>query len=277
MKLSAVYKIGNDTILVGNEGGNVVISSSFHKGVHVEDKYWKKTFKYVGLNIFPISIVTSDNKVILIYPYRCSIRLTKIDTEGHIRWDKNIKRAKRGVYANTIISASDGGYILAGGINTGKTLGPGKEKEAGDVDLYDTYLIKIDPEGDVEWEKSINVGHSDKAHSIKQAHDGFFISGEFGAGWSDPKKGPFLMKTDLKGNKKWVKEGIGGKIVETTSDCGCVIIDGSLYKIDRNGNVVWKVESVGYDAVRTSDGGFFAVDTKFRSARSEYYPPVASC
>ncbi len=28
MKLSAVYKIGNDTILVGNEGGNVVISSS---------------------------------------------------------------------------------------------------------------------------------------------------------------------------------------------------------------------------------------------------------
>jgi hypothetical protein len=278
IKIASVYQMSKDQsfddsfasgdyIIVGNDEGK----SAIGRTSSVYEKEWHKAFDYEGLSALPPSVRTSDNKIILVGHSKGRIRLTKIDKTGDIEWDKYISRGAYACDASSIVPTSDGGYVLAGGTNTGEKLGPGKE--VGDVDLYDTYLIKIDPEGNVEWEKRIDVGHSDGAHFIKQTPDGgFIISGKFGAAWYDPKKGLFLMKTDSKGNKKWVKEDISGKIVETTSDSGCILIDGSLYKIDQKGNIVWKVESVGYDAIRTADGGFLAVASKSRSARSVYYP-----
>jgi len=275
IRIASVYQMSKDQSFDDSfASGDYIIDegkSAIGRTSSVYEKEWHKAFDYEGLSALPPSVRTRDNKIILVGHSKGRIRLTKIDVRGNIEWDKYISRGAYACSASSIVPTSDGGYVLAGGTNTGKKLGPGKE--VGDVDLYDTYLIKIDPEGNVEWEKRIDVGHSDGAHFIKQTHEGgFIISGKFGAAWYDPKKGLFLMKTDSKGNKKWVKEDISGKIVETTSDGGCILIDGYLYKIDQKGNIVWKVESVGYDAVRTSDGGFFAVDTKLRSDRSAYYP-----
>ncbi|MBE0524671.1 MAG: PKD domain-containing protein [Methanosarcinales archaeon] len=176
--------------------------------------------------------------------------------------------------ANSVQQTGDSGYISAG--STGSY-------GSGDGDFW---LIKIDTNGNMQWNQTFGGTGGDWAESIQQTSDGgFIIAGtttSYGAGYFDF----WLIKTDSKGKEQWNQtfEGSGddwAHSVIQTSDGGYVITGktGPLYdnvnydqndnlddmwlvKTDSKGNMEWynSFGSTGFDWAnciqQTSDGGY---------------------
>lgn len=168
--------------------------------------------------------------------------------------------------AYSIILDSHGGYVVAG-----YTYSFG----AGDCD---TWLLKIDTNGNIQWNRTYGGPGHDEAHSLIQTNDGGFIiagtTNSFGSGGFDA----WLIKTDPSGNMLWNKTygGSGNDDVWhviATADGGFAIAgwttsfgsgagDFWLIKTDSNGNIQWSKTYGGvyFDAAtcvrQTLDGGF---------------------
>jgi len=69
----------------------------------------------------------------------------------------------------SVASTSDHGYIMAGA----------SKSEDGDVEFnsgnYDSWIVKLSSEGDLEWQKTIGLGNVDRARSIIKTPDGEYI------------------------------------------------------------------------------------------------------
>lgn len=139
------------------------------------------------------------------------------------------------------------------------------------------WLIKIDVNGNMEWNKTYGTSGYETARDLILTDDGYIILGEttsFGAGENDV----WLIKIDSLGNMQWNKTygGIGSdrgwKIIET-SDNGYSIAgftnsfgvggnDYWLFKIDSNGIVQLNLTFGGTeddrcrDIIPTTDAGF---------------------
>jgi len=168
--------------------------------------------------------------------------------------------------AVAIQQTSDGGYIVLGST---QSYGSGQ---------LDTWLVKIDENGDEIWNKTFGGPANDGAVSIQQTNDrGYIFAGltkSFGAGGEDF----WLVKTDSIGNEIWSKT-FGGtaddraQYVEQLSDGGYIVTGGTysfnngngdvwLIKTDENGNEIWNRTHGGsgdekaYSVHQTSDGGY---------------------
>jgi len=117
----------------------------------------------------------------------------------------------------SVEQTSDGGYIIAGYIAF--SFGAGVD---------DVYLIKTDPNGDSQWQKTFGGGNRDYGYSVQQTSDGgYIITGSYGA--FGPNSGDvYLIKTDPSGNSQWQKTFGGSDIdrahsVQQTFDGGYII------------------------------------------------------
>jgi len=164
-----------------------------------------------------------------------------------------------------IVVSPDGGYVIAGATSS---------FGAGGVDFW---LIKVDADGNIEWNKTFGGTENDVATGLAcTADDGYVIVGEtssIGEGEGDF----WLVKVDSSGNLQWNRT-FGNQTVDIptcviqTSDGGYALAgyglendsskDGLLIKTDSAGNVQWTRayggaggESV-YSVVQTSDGGY---------------------
>ncbi len=162
--------------------------------------------------------------------------------QSRIEFQKTIggKMRDRGVF---VTQTSDSGYIVAGVTQKGGS---------GDEDIY---LVKTDSKGSVEWSKSYGGPGEDNGWSVRETRDGFIVGGftnSTGAGGFDF----FLLKTDLKGEKRWQRTfGEGGDDrawdVILSKDGGYVLIgettgatpagehDCLLLKTDSDGKEQW--------------------------------------
>jgi len=90
--------------------------------------------------------------------------------------------------ATSIQQTDDGGYIVAGWTDS---FGAG---------LDDFWVLKLDENGNVEWQKTYGGSDADRAESIQQTDDGGYIvagsTESFGAGYSDI----WILKIDSEGN-----------------------------------------------------------------------------
>ena len=169
-------------------------------------------------------------------------------------------------YANTVIQTNDGGFIIAGST---ESIGAGS---------FDAWLIKIDENGNEEWNQTYGGSEWDKAMSIIQLSDGCFIVAgytySFNANYSDF----WLFKIDQSGNLLWNRiyggndadiaysviqtNDNGFAIIGKTQSFGAGNFDAWLVKTDLHGIEEWNQTYGGINSdyansiQQTSDNGF---------------------
>jgi uncharacterized delta-60 repeat protein len=206
----------------------------------------------------------------------------KLDGNGSVIWQKAYG-GPGSDEAWDIRQTADGGYVVAG---TTDSYGEGNG---------DLWVLKLDSEGDVEWEKVYGGTEFDGAAAVRQLEDGGYIiaggTSSFGAGSGDY----WLLKLDGSGNVVWEKTYGGTEYdyvisLDQTSDKGYVVAGYSfsfgttnsamwIVKVDENGSVLWQkaYDGAGYDYARsihqTQDGGYIVAGatTSFGAGNYDFW------
>ncbi|KYK23262.1 hypothetical protein AYK21_02880 [Thermoplasmatales archaeon SG8-52-2] len=178
-------------------------------------------------------------------------RLIKIDEDGNIIWDKSYGEISSFDWWISIANTPDDNYIIAGGTN-GNPYGKG-------IWGPDIWLIKVDNNGDIIWNKTFGLPIlKDYSLCAQPTSDGGYIFtghlygiGDFNDGTHAPFSKICLIKTDENGKKVWrerIPKTGHGRTVRETSD-GYILCGfegkghgtgseyGILIKIDKNGKI----------------------------------------
>lgn len=209
--------------------------------------------------------------------------VVKLNASGNIIWQKTFGGTGTDA-ANSIIQTSDGGYAVAGSSNSGN--GDITAPQGGN----DYWIIKLDANGNIVWQKSYGGNGSDEAQSIIQTSDGGYLvvgnSDSQSGNITNPNGGVdyWIIKLDTNGNLVWQKSygGTGADYAYSTvqSADGNYLVAGYtnsqdgdvslpkgsddywVIKIDTLGNLLWEksyggaAEDYAFSIVNTNDGGF---------------------
>ena len=193
--------------------------------------------------------------------------VVKTDAYGNVRWQKSYGGvADDGGLA--IIQTKDGGYVMVGYT---RSYGRGSE---------DVWVVKMDANGDIEWQKAYGGPDKDWGRSIIQTVDGGYIivggTLSYGAGGMDV----LVIKIDAYGQMEWQKTYGGNMfddgydvvptdngylIVGTTASYGAGGMDMWAIEIDKSGDIKWQNAYGGnnwewaYSVESTADGGYLLV------------------
>lgn len=290
---------GNDVATYAQQtldGGYILAGYTFVSGARDDalliktdengNEQWNKTFGGAGDDRAYSVQQTSDGGFILAGVSNFDGLVIKTDENGNEQWNQTFGTDGFDEF-RSVQQTSDGGYILAG--QTYATKPNGEEHK-------DPWLIKIDANGNQQWEKSLGrlftglivqprgtyvENASDGAYFVQQTSDGGYIL----AGRTQATRGEryslytdaLLIKTDANGNQQWDKVfGIDGEArsVRQTSDGGYILSghtiplakesphDAWVIKTDTNGNEQWKKtfevskQTVAYSVQQTSDDGY---------------------
>jgi hypothetical protein len=207
---------------------------------------WQKTYGANGSGSASSVESTRDGGYIVASTIRLEendkpdIRILKLDAEGSLEWEKTFGGDEMDI-ARSIYSTSDGGYIVAG---TTQSKGAGRT---------DGWIIKMDSQGNLEWDKTYGGNDIDFLPSIVQTDDGGYTAAGFtdskGAGETDA----WIIKLDSLGNIEWDRtyggsEKDGFSSVSQTHDGGYVAAghtyskgagksDAWILKLDSKGNL----------------------------------------
>jgi pimeloyl-ACP methyl ester carboxylesterase/predicted secreted protein len=200
--------------------------------------------------------------------------LVKTDADGNMEWNMTYGGAGDDE-GRVVIQTSDGGYAM-----TGHTTSYG----AGD---FDAWLIKIDADGNMEWNMTYGgTGDEDLDNLLQTDDEGYLFAGQtnsFGAGGIDG----WLVKTDASGNMLWNKTygstGIDITYTIAVSGDGGYVLTGFTnsfggYKIyfvktDEDGNMLWnktyatKQAEIGIHGILTSDDGYVIVGWNYANGQ----------
>ncbi|MCS7231610.1 MAG: PQQ-binding-like beta-propeller repeat protein [Elusimicrobiota bacterium] len=260
---------GIHTILakVYDRNGNVR-SSGIRVNVNNRQGVWQRIYK-IGSYIDEINYITidSDGGYLIIgnksfEEGSTDILISKTDNEGKLLWirfyggDKNEEGYQ-------IQCTKDNGYVVVGYTNS---FGKGGK---------DIYILKLNSEGNLEWEKTFGGTYDEEAYSVQQTKDGGYIIGGYTKSFSKDKKSQaYIIKLDGEGNKTWEKiyNYYIAFFIQQTSDGGYIVACGdgfSIYilKLDTNGDEIWGREyyegeyweierNIVTSIQQTSDGGY---------------------
>jgi hypothetical protein len=184
------------------------------------------------------------------------VYLIKTDSGGNLTWQKTFGGTSNDS-GESVQQTTDGGYIIAGITTSFGTW------------YYNVYLIKTDPNGNTQWQKTFGGGSFAVGFSAQQTSDGgYIIAGGCSGG------DVYLIKTDSDGNLMWQKTFGGsysavGYSVQQTTDGGYIIAGrtwwgiggpegGILIKTDSAGDSQWEKTfgGVGYSVQQTKDSGY---------------------
>ena len=230
---------------------------------------WEKAYGGTGYD-YAMSIKQSFDKGYIVAGYTSSFGVTnsgmwiiKVDENGVITWQKTFGGTGYD-YAESITQTQDGGYLVAG-----ETTSFG----AGD---YDLWIIKLDENGVITWQKTYGGTAYDYASSITQTQDvGYLVAAStesFGAGRNDL----WLIKLDNAGAIAWEKtyggSGNDGIYFVNQVQDGTIIAAGGTDSFGAGNRDFWllKLDSTGsigscpFEGISTaivSDTAVTAIDT----------------
>ena len=228
---------------------------------------WQKTYGGVGIDIAHSMQQTSDGGFVVAgetssFGADTDVWILKLDAQGNIAWQKTYGGVGIDI-AHSMQQTSDGGFVVAG------------ETSSFGADT-DVWILKLDANGNVGWEKRYGGSGEDIAHSIQQTSDGgYIIAGEsssFGLGDKDI----WILRIASTGEIQWQKtygtdtSEDSAHSVQQTSDGGFIVAGETIagrpdiwvLKLDANGVILWQKTYGGAndDAAKsiqqTSDGGY---------------------
>ncbi|MEP7318559.1 MAG: T9SS type A sorting domain-containing protein [Panacibacter sp.] len=163
--------------------------------------------------------------------------IVKHNISGSIEWDKTIG-GNDDDFLSTIRQTSDGGYILGGSSYSG--ISGEKSEISRDHDgtnRGDYWVVKIDANGNKQWDKTIGGGSTDDLTDLQQTTDGGYILGGFSASNATGDK-----TEDRRGSK--------------------AAVDYWIVKISSTGTIEWQKTIGSYSddlfssLQQTTDGGY---------------------
>ncbi|NII29389.1 hypothetical protein HB364_30190 [Pseudoflavitalea sp. X16] len=202
--------------------------------------------------------------------------VTKTDENLTVLWQKTYGGSGY-EWASSVVEASDNGYIVAGYSDSQNG------HISGNKGLGDFWIIKVDQNGNLVWEKSYGGTAYEYCYSITKAQDGGYvvvggavsndgdISGHHGnsSGYVNDATDAWVIKLDVNGNKLWSKV-FGGTQDDkftyiTPAQGGGFLLSGSsrskdgditnlkgvrdawVVKLDENGSMIWTKNPGGND------------------------------
>lgn len=158
--------------------------------------------------------------------------LVKLDATGKKQWDKTVGGSEREELA-TVLVTSDGGYLVGGSSESGVS---GDKTQRNHGSSYDFWLVKLEANGQQQWDKTFGGGDTDFLTSMQTTPDGGYIVGGFSRSGSDGDKTQasqgaadyWVIKLDAQGAKEW-DQGVGGaqvdnlRVVQPTRDGGYIL------------------------------------------------------
>ncbi|QMU29528.1 T9SS C-terminal target domain-containing protein [Adhaeribacter radiodurans] len=158
-----------------------------------------------------------------------------------VLWDKTLGGDKDDLLTATQIT-SDGGYILGGTSNSGKTSDKTEESKGS----TDYWVIKVNSNGSIAWDKTFGGTGEEVLTALQQTKDGGYIL----AGYSNSTAGKdktensrgaqdfWILKLNKNGSKAWDKTYGGNRndqlsSLQQTNDGGYIL--GGYSKSDKSG------------------------------------------
>lgn len=208
--------------------------------------------------------------------------VVKTNVLGEIEWEKTYG-GNNYETAYSIDQTSDNGYIVAG-------LTASADGDITEAFGYeDIWVIKLDANGNLQWQKSYGSSENERVWEIQQTTDGGYVMA--GYGWFSDLDNSYVnyyvIKIDAMGTIEWQKNfgysnltvGNNGsdyaKSIKQTSDGGYIVVgdtivledvgntsDYWIVKLDHLGNIVWHTRLGGslvdeaWHVVEANDGGY---------------------
>ncbi len=213
--------------------------------------------------------------------------IIKLNDTGQIQWQKALGGTSYDV-AYSVQQTNDEGYIVAG-----KTLSNDGDVSGNHGD-YDVWVVKLNNNGIIEWQKTLGGTGEDVAQSIRQTHEGGYVL----AGWSYSSDGDvigntgfhfWIVKLNNLGTLEWQNSfgGSSGEMAHSivqTHDGGYIVagetysndgdVSGShgdsefwVVKISNIGEIEWQKTLGGccieqaFSIAQTNEGGYIVVGT----------------
>ena len=264
---------------------------------------WQKNFGFLGSDYGTALLETNDNGYLItgVLDVTASngqgnsrstqrhaggdIWAIKLNNSGVLEWSKYYGGSFTDIPLG-VVKTIDNGFIIAG------------SSDSADIDItnnkgaYDFWILKIEANGTLVWEKNFGGSEIDEASAITQTNDGnFIIVGDTRSSNKDVSNNNgaadlWMLKISQEGILIWEKTIGGssfdvGRSISKTQDNGFIISgssrsldanfnnqgqnDALIIKVDSEGNIVWQ-ETVGgreidflYDAVELNNKTVIAV------------------
>lgn len=174
------------------------------------------------------------------------IWLVKLNSAGDTLWTRQYGKATEDA-GNAVIQTNDGGYLIAGDVHI--------TPAAGD---HNTFLLKTDPSGDLQWVKTYGSSPGTEiAWDLRQTNDNGFLFFGASAAYGNGGGGDiFSVKTDPNGTVQWAKT-YGGTAFDDfwysqpTPDEGSMMV-GLTYEGGGQNILVVKTDSLGNSSCNTT-------------------------
>ncbi len=166
--------------------------------------------------------------------------VVKLTSTGVIDWQKSLGGSQNDM-ASSICQTTDSGYVIAG---WSKSIDGNVTGHHGSINKDDYWIVKLDKNGTLQWQKSLGGSLDDQANSIVATNDGGFIV----AGESFSNDGDII---DHNGSSN--------------------IADYWIAKLSSSGSIEWtksfggSSEDYANDILQTEDGGFIVAGRSLSS------------
>ena len=101
--------------------------------------------------------------------------VVKLDGSGNVIWNKTFGGGNNDLAA-AVINTSDGGYLVGGSSISNKT---GSKSSISFGKSYDYWVLKLDVNGNIQWDKTMGGTYTDKLTSLAELPNGKFLVGGY--------------------------------------------------------------------------------------------------
>jgi len=242
------------------------------------NELWNRTYMASEMGYAMSVAVLPDDSLVLAgvtYTYTgiAKARLIKTDANGNEIWNKTYGGPEKDE-AHYVIPSGDGGFAIAGYTQSfGNQNGDFFVNGTGDM-----WLLKVDEQGNEQWNMTYGGDGVDEAYYVAQSADGGYLIGGTTRSFSNGSDRAYLVKTDSLGNEQWYRtygDNSNDAIYTIVKADGGYVLSGTIYprtgkckgfliKTDDTGNSIWNYSYgengyyVGYSACSSGDGGIYA-------------------